>query len=173
MSQWCACIVSAPQNFTNNVKSALLEPGCLANSLPAGVSKIQNGSCAFMNLDCTFACSVCNASFASKQACSLHMHKKHGWLHPAHFHVLGPTCPICLKNFATRTRALEHVMYSSSKCLYHLLLQGPALTYEEALRLLSDSSSFETATVRQGYRRAKAFYPVTQAHGPRLPLLPI
>eukprot|EP00973_Karenia_brevis_P076766 10662846-Karenia_brevis.AAC.1 len=84
------------------------------------------------------------------------MNKAHGWLHDAHLLVAGVTCPKCLKNFSTRVRLLEHLMYKGRKCLSWLRLRGPVLTCQEAWQLASESAVVERQNARSGYRRAKA-----------------
>eukprot|EP00973_Karenia_brevis_P029469 4064944-Karenia_brevis.AAC.1 len=80
----------------------------------------------------------------------LHMTKAHMWLHPAHMHVSGLHCPVCMVYFHSRARVLEHLMYKGKKrhCLHVLCLKGPALTYDEAVSMQQDTAHHETQLVK-------------------------
>eukprot|EP00973_Karenia_brevis_P032880 4540177-Karenia_brevis.AAC.1 len=175
MAEWVSRILEAPQLFLKKAKLALRSTECSANSWPSGSLVSASVCCIADSNSCVpiFVCSFCSHEFKTKQQCNLHMTKKHNWLHPAHCLVAGVTCPICLQNFDTRARLLEHLMYKAPVCYANLLLTGPVISFEVALQLREQSACVERKNVRAGHRRAKAHVPVVRALGPRLPCLPL
>ena len=63
-----------------------------------------------------FACDVCDIMLASKQQLCLHRFKKHGLKSIERKYLATTHCPICLMEFHTRERVLNHVKFRSDIC---------------------------------------------------------
>eukprot|EP00973_Karenia_brevis_P007574 1026252-Karenia_brevis.AAC.1 len=123
--------------------------------------------------DVVLCCDLCNKDFKSKQACNMHKSRVHGWIHPAQFYIQGSQCPVCLLEFTTRGRLLQHVMYKGFRCncLANLYLRGPVLTHEEVKLAMQDVAKTSRANTKAGYRRTRVCAPATRAEGPLLQVL--
>ena len=111
-------------------------------------------------------CNLCDKSFASKQKIALHQFKKHGIKAIERKHIVGSRCPICLVEFWSRERAINHVRYRSMVCRENILMYPPALSMEEADALDELDKASHRAHKAQGRRRHFADKPCIQAHGP-------
>ena len=76
-------------------------------------------------------CGTCNKTFKSTQSLTLHEFKSHGIKDPIRCMVPSTCCFICLKEFWSRCRILNHVK-KSSVCRLNLQMRSPFLTPEEA-----------------------------------------
>ena len=106
-------------------------------------------------------CQDCGKHLSSAQQLNLHRFRKHGWLHPAHTLVNDVLCRICLTDFHTRTRLLEHVMYKGKKhrCLQRLQICGEVISYQEALELNTVEAQNNILLYRSGHKRLHAAKP--------------
>ena len=59
-----------------------------------------------------FGCPLCNTTFSSKAAWSVHAFRKHGRKAPERFAVTGSICVPCHKEFHTTQRLLRHLKYN-------------------------------------------------------------
>ena len=64
----------------------------------------------------------------SKQALAAHRVRKHGARHIAHWLVAGTSCPVCMTEFWTRHKSIEHLQDKAPRCLAYLTLFGDQLT---------------------------------------------
>eukprot|EP00973_Karenia_brevis_P072771 10106831-Karenia_brevis.AAC.1 len=87
---------------------------------------------ALANLGRAFPCSSCGHIFQSSQSLALHRFKAHNSKRRMRLYIDSTSCPICLKQFWTRTRVINHLEEKSLKCKQQLLLIGPKLTPEQA-----------------------------------------
>eukprot|EP00973_Karenia_brevis_P018851 2584783-Karenia_brevis.AAC.1 len=101
------------------------------------------------------------------------MSSSHGWTHPAHYLVDTTYCPVCLIEFHTRARVLEHIMYKGKKCrcYQHLTLRGPVIDDDKVALLKKDVAASSHKCRAQGHRRSHAAKPAVRLCGPLLPLI--
>jgi hypothetical protein len=76
-------------------------------------------------------CSSCDKAFKSMQSLTLHQFKAHGIKDPIRLKVPSTCCPICLKEFWTRPRIINHVKKTQT-CRLNLSLHEPYITCDEA-----------------------------------------
>ena len=82
-------------------------------------------------------------------------------------------CTVCLKEFHTRERALNHVRYRSAVCRANLLLRGP-LILETELSCVEELEKLQnSALARAGKRRHHVCKPAVQLSGPLLPIVTV
>ena len=102
------------------------------SNIPAGVPG---------NFDCP-TCEVCNGTFASTQKLSVHRFRKHGLKHQARRHIDTTFCTVCLKEFWSRARAVNHVLDRFKVCLHKLVLKPMCLTEAQIrLKMMPDTIS--------------------------------
>ena len=111
-------------------------------------------------------CNACDKTFSSYQSYALHKFKKHGIKHIVRRYITGSQCPICLVEWWTRERAINHVRYRSEVCKLNLLLHAPTLSPEEADVLDAKDARLYRDFTKQGKRRHIAERPCMQAEGP-------
>ena len=71
----------------------------------------------------------CGVVFRSTRALKVHLSRKHGVRIPARRFVASSPCPICQKDFRTRSRAIQHAHVSSIACrCLHCLPKSGSLT---------------------------------------------
>ena len=100
------------------------------------------------------------------QSFALHRFETHGIKHIVRKYSTGSQCPICLIEWWTRERAINHVRYRKEVCKRNLLLHAPELTAAEADELdMQDARLYRNFT-EQGKRRHIAERPCMQAEGP-------
>ena len=115
---------------------------------------------------------MCDYQSDSIQKLNLHMTVHHGWLSAAHYLPFEETCPVCLKYFHKPIRVFEHLQYKSRKCFLNLSLRGIFLSCDQAKARMHSFRSEANAHVRAGRKRSHATLPVSQALGPKLPIMP-
>ena len=71
-----------------------------------------------------FKCEHCALQFTSVHRLSVHLFASHGLRCPADAFVAGTTCPVCLRQYWTRSRVIRHLQYNSPSCLQQLLEHG-------------------------------------------------
>ena len=75
---------------------------------------------------------------------------------------------MCLKEFWTRERVLNHIKYRSKVCRLNLHLRGPCLSEQEADALDFACASSNVDLYRQGRRRHHVSKPSIRLPGPLL-----
>ena len=116
------------------------------------------------------SCEQCSLSFFSMQAMKLHMFKAHGVKHRARMYVNRTHCLVCLREFWTRERAINHLRYRSSVCFENSLLRGPLLSLEDADALDSAEHEAHVKLAKAGKRSHHAAIPSVRLAGPVLPI---
>ena len=126
---------------------------------------------ALKSLTETFACPLCNKTFLGKQAYALHKFKSHGIKCIERLYLDTTFCPICLIEFHTRERALNHIRYRSSVCRVNLMMKPPALSPEQANRFDADASGQITVLRQARHRRHAVDVPCFRLVGPLPPVV--
>ena len=119
-----------------------------------------------------FACEMCQCNFNSFQKLSLHRFKKHNaknvWrLYAAHH----THCRVCLQQFWSRERLLNHLRYRSKICKYNVQLRGPMCNEATACEIDLSLLEANAALQRKGKRRHCTVEPAIRLVGPLLPIL--
>ena len=97
-----------------------------------------------------------------------HAFRIHGIVRQARYYVTGDAvCRICLRRFATRARAVEH-MSQHPKCLVAATRMLAPLSDEEVAELDEFDRVQARAARLMGFRRAGTGIPFVQPSGPRL-----
>ena len=123
IAQWVPYIRDNSRRFMRDVSNILSTTASTVAHIP--ISDTPNN--ATLGEPCI--CQECGKVEKSLQQLNLHRFRKHGWLHPAHTLVDNVFCRICLTNFHTRTRLLEHTMYKGKKHRCFLRLQSAVKSY--------------------------------------------
>ena len=119
----------------------------------------------------THKCSQCDRSFRTRQSLAVHRFKAHGIKSIERQYLPHSQCPICLVEFWTRERVINHVRYRSMVCRENLLIRPPELSPQQADRLDElEQENFRKMQSR-GNRRHKVVEPCVQAAGPLLPIV--
>ena len=118
-----------------------------------------------------FACVDCPRHFKSFQQLQLHRWSKHNAVHPLHMAVKYTHCPICLIQFHTRHRLIEHIRYKGKRrhCTAILSVSPPLISEAEARKLDADAAISARQLAHSGLRRTHAAKPAHREPGPRLP----
>ena len=165
--QWLEYVGSNPRLFKRSVKQ--FSTSRFANSHESGPSSQK--LCPPCSQS-SYACTECDKTFVSFQPLSLHMFKLHGsrniWRLYVGHHV---HCCVCLKQFWTRERLLNHVRFRSSTCKHNLRLRGPIIDEAQACELDKSEALLNVQLQRAGRRRHFVDEPVTRLSGPLLPIL--
>ena len=119
-------------------------------------------------------CSVCELVFGTFQKLCLHSFKKHGNKSIWRLYVGSYVhCYVCMKQFWSHERLLNHVRYRSSVCRHNMRLRGPIFDETQAREFEKSCASVNVSLHRQGKRRHAIEEPVVQLSGPRMPILEI
>jgi hypothetical protein len=116
-------------------------------------------------------CPICRVSSKSLQAHSVHLARKHGIKSSLRRYVDSPVCRICMVNFTSRERCLNHVRYRSKVCKINVLLRGPCISQEEATNLDEQELEDNRKLYAGGKRRHFVRTPCFRVEGPLLPVL--
>ena len=65
-----------------------------------------------------------------QQSLAVHRFKKHKVLHPVRFWFKTTHCTVCMVEFHSRDKEIEHIIDKSHIRSTHFLIQGPVLTAE-------------------------------------------
>ena len=157
-------IAADPRRFAHRVKAYCREPFAnLASEVP--------NTPALQHIGSGISCQCCSMVFGTLQQLNLHMFKVHHVRNPFRCYISLTHCTVCLKEFHTRERAVNHVRYRSAVCRANLLLRGPSLTEGEASALEETEKSQNRDLARAGKRRHHAGNPAIQLQGPLLPIV--
>ena len=123
------------------------------------------------SLDKGHFCALCNEYFMSMQSISVHDFRAHGIKSIWRQYVDTTHCTMCMREFWTRERCLNHIRYRSKVCRAQMWLRGPCLSEAEA-SVLDESVAEDNRSLHScGQRRHFASMPVIQLSGP-LPIHP-
>jgi len=111
-------------------------------------------------------CPDCQVVFMSVQKLSVHRNRKHGFVDPINCHISGTVCTVCMLDFHTRTRVLNHLKYRSQMCLSNILIQGPCMSMDAARTLDIEEREFKRELYAKGLRAHTALIPVCRMCGP-------
>jgi len=116
-------------------------------------------------------CDQCEKACATKQALSVHRWRKHGMKRYERLLVSTTFCEICLLEFHSRQRLLNHVAEKSDICrqCYHLL--GPKLTLEQANEMDAYEAAHSQANKAKGLPRHQAKELCFRLQGPLHPVV--
>ena len=113
-------------------------------------------------------CNLCNDTFDTKKALSVHARHRHQYRTLLKYYVLGDECFVCRKNFFNRVRLLTHVGNVQACKDTYLACFVPA-TEADVDQIESEERDQARALKAQGWHMSKAFLPVIRAQGPLLP----
>ena len=119
---------------------------------------------------CSFACTLCGKDEPSYQALAAHLARTHGVLREARTRIMNGKCAVCLRNFHSRERCIEHVHKASPICLMNTLLFLPRLSPDViakadeeqkargmAARARRENPVYAQQIVRQGFGPVQPF----------------
>jgi hypothetical protein len=116
-------------------------------------------------------CPLCSVSSKSLQAHSVHLARKHGIKSSLRRYVDSSVCGVCLVNFISRERCLNHVRYRSKVCKVNTLLRGPWISQDQATQLDEQELESNRKLYAGGKRRHHVRLPCFRMQGPLLPIL--
>ena len=158
-------IRQSPAQFKRKLKTACQHPLICDRAAWATTRHLQE-----MGVDWT--CNDCGKILRSRQALAVHRAIAHKARHQAHWLVRDTYCPVCLTQFWTRHKVLEHLQEKAPRCFAYLQLTAERISDEEAFRLDAEAAAHARATRTQGSRRASAIRPAVRLAGP-LPNVPM
>ena len=119
----------------------------------------------------SFVCHVCTHVSYSYQSHCLHLFKAHKIKNQLSRFVNKTSCPVCLKEFHNRERALNHFKYrAKTTCTPYLIKRGPVLTEKQARKLDEQEKENNNKLHAAGKRRHHASIPCWKFSGPRIPI---
>ena len=154
----------------DNLKTFRKEVRAFSKTRLANVMLEQEGP-ALQTLTATHACDFCPKVCMTFQALSLHRFKAHGLKSAWRKYLDDVYCPVCLRMFWTRERALNHIRYRSRICKHNMLLRGPVISDSEADVLDAADAESHAANHKSGKRRHHVVSPVVQMPGPLWPII--
>ena len=99
-----------------------------------------------------------------------HLAKAHGHRNPCKPYVAGCICHFCLRDFQTRPKLVNHLMYQAPKCwdlyLKHVPKLSPAVFAKEELATAKVAKQIRAL----GRRPLWSALPITRISGPLLPI---
>ena len=116
-------------------------------------------------------CSLCDKSFRSKQSLSVHKFKCHNVKSYVRKYVARTFCTVCLREFWSRERCVNHLRYRSKVCLSNMLFRGPLLTDAEADVMDDECKAANVRLQHGGKRRHHVDHPSIRLEGPLEPIL--
>ena len=116
-------------------------------------------------------CDSCGKVSKSLQAHSVHSFRAHGIKCKLRKYVPHTHCLICLREFWTRERCLNHVRYRSQVCRFNSILRGPILDDVEADALDQKCLKHNRQLHASGRRRHAVDRPSIILQGPLLPII--
>ena len=118
------------------------------------------------------SCVACSESFDSFQKMSLHAFKAHAIKSVWRLYVgESSVCEVCMHQFHTRDRLLNHIRYRSKVCKHNMHIRGPICNEEQSKALDSAAAAANAALYSQGLRSHSAREPAYRIAGPLLPVL--
>ena len=118
-------------------------------------------------------CPECNDICKSRQALAVHRAKRHQWRRPERLFVDSTTCPVCLVDFQTRTRVINHIAEKSAVCRLNIVICGTAMSIEQADALDADERERVQVLKRRGLRAHHVEVPCCRVPGPLNMILPL
>ena len=159
VSQAIDIFATHPKEWFNKVRRILRSPFFSLDL--AGVKVPKNRSSTHEHI-----CYRCSKPFATYQQLALHMFKSHGIKNPIGRFIDDTVCPLCLKQFHNRERALNHVRYRSLRCRLILFQRGPIMSQAECDRLDEACCEQNKKLYASGRRRHHASVTCLRVEGP-------
>jgi len=156
---------------SGNLKTAVSKVRVFCKSPYANIVTQWATSPSLKALSSPIECEQCGQILKSLQSHALHMSSKHGVKNKFRKYVDGPICRVCLVNFWSRERCLNHVRYRSPVCRANNIWRGPVLSDEEANSLDQSECTENKRLYAAGKRRHQAALPCIRVCGPLLPIL--
>ena len=113
-----------------------------------------------------FVCHECGAQCAGKQVLAAHRWTKHGTMRPTREYVDGTHCVVCMLEFHTRDRLVQHLERSSPQCGAYTMNTLPKLPADEVFRLNRDAAIHIKQLKGAGRCRVHALLPCFRVPGP-------
>jgi hypothetical protein len=121
--------------------------------------------------DESYQCNQCSCAFSTFQKLQLHLWKVHKVRNPIGKYINTTHCAICMKEFWTRDRLLNHLKYRSKVCMSNIfLLLSPVLSDDLEMKYNEEARVNAAKLASQGKRRHHACLPCVQLVGP-LPMV--
>lgn len=159
-------VADNPRGFSRRLKAYCREP--FANLM----HEVPKRPC-LQHLNGGITCDLCGTWFSSLQQLRLHEFKAHSRRNHLRLHICTTHCSVCLKEFHTRERVLNHVKYRSAVCRANLILRGPLLAEAEAAAIDEAEKKSNRELACAGKRRHHACLPALQLQGPLAPIVPL
>ena len=116
-------------------------------------------------------CTICSKVSKSLQAHTVHSFRVHGIRSKLRRYVPHTHCLICLREFWTRERCLNHIRYRSQVCRLNSVLRGPILNDVETEALDQEWLTHNRQLHASGRRRHAVDRPSIILQGPLLPIV--
>ena len=173
MPQWANYIRTYHKTFRVSVRDIMLTPFSLLRYVPQHIIEYHETT----SVICPhpFSCTLCTYKAPTMQQLQLHMFKAHGRLHPSQYYVDADCtiCPICMMQFHTLVRLIEHLRYNGKKrrCLDNVYIVKDVIKSDVVLEIVARDAECSRAWSRAGFRRTKAQAPAYRVTGPLRPSL--
>ena len=157
--------------FRVAVRDAMLTPFSLLMYVPQHI--IERNEISHVICPQSFKCTLCDFKAPTMQQLQLHMFQPHIWLHTSQYYIDADCsiCPICMMQFHTRVRLIEHHRYKGKKrqCLANVYIVKDPINPETVRDIITRDAEQSRALSRAGYRRTKAQAPAYRVCGPLRP----
>ena len=166
LQEWTRYISQYSRHFLRHASESLGSEGAIFCDTPPSKNTTPQPE------NTPFSCTECGKCCKSFQVLQLHRFSKHGAIHPLHMAVQYTPCPICLIQFHTRHRLLEHIKYKGKKrhCTALLSSRPPIISEAEARELDAAAAKSARQLAHRGLRRTHAAKPSHRVPGPMWPL---
>ena len=162
--QWQAHLNAELKSMAKLIKKVCKSPFAIICAQWAVFSVLQ----AFSD---PIVCNICGKVSKSLQAHSVHSYRVHGIRCRLRTYVPHTHCLICLREFWTRERCLNHIRYPSKVCRFNSVLRGPILNDLEADSLDQEWLRHNRQLHASGRRRHAVDRPSIILHGLLLPII--
>ena len=163
LSRWVEYITVSPRTSAKQFKAYCKSP--FANiCIQWAVSNV------LLAFAAPIECSICGRLSKSSQAHAVHTFTKHGIKCRFRLYVPFTHCLVCLREFWSRERCLNHVK-KSKVCKYNLILRGPCLSQDEADSLDQDDRMRNRQLHLVGRRRHAVDNAAVRLPGPLEPII--
>ena len=111
-------------------------------------------------------CPECQRSCPNEHILKVHMFAEHGIKHPLRLYFDNTSCFVCMQQFWSRERLLNHLRYKSSRCRNAYLARGPCIAFEESCRSDAADLPAHRMSRQRGGRRHTVEVPAIRLSGP-------
>ena len=163
MTAWTQTVLDDPNGFSSDCRR-------ICRSAYANVHAQWATTKAIREFGMSHWCDLCSVAFGSRQQLALHSYKKHGVKNDVRRLVDTTHCPVCMLQFWTRERVINHLRYRSTLCRDHLSL-FPKFSVEYAEELDKAEKSNHASLAAGGKRRHSSTRPCCRLPGPLVPII--